>query len=66
MVSKIGLSVKDGGRCGCGVWLEAVLPASRGLLLLGQESSDSGASNLRIAPFSLSLPLDLPFYDGSN
>ena len=38
------------------MWLEAVLPASRGSLLLEEESSDSGASNLRIAPFSLSLP----------
>ena len=56
MVSKIGLSVKDGGGWGCGVWLGMVLPALRGLLLLGQESSDSGASNLRIAPFSPSLP----------
>ena len=56
MVSKIGLSVEDGGRWGCRVWLEVVLPASRGLLLLGQESSDSGASNSRIAPFSPSLP----------
>ena len=56
MVSKVGLSVEDGGGWGCGVWLEAVLPASRGSLLLEQESSDSGAFNLRIAPFSLSLP----------
>ena len=61
MVRKIGLFVEDGGGWGCRVWLEAVLPASRGLLLLGQESSDSGASNLRIAPFSLSLPPQSPF-----
>ena len=61
MVSKIGLSVEHDGGWDCGVWLEMVLPASRGLLLLGQESSDSGASNLRIAPFFLSHPPRSPF-----
>ena len=41
-----------------GLWgvARAFLPASQGLLLLGPVSSNSGASNLRIAPFSLSLP----------